>query len=198
MVHKKECTYSSIVVDHDSHRSTCHCAHTTPRSPATHTGGPIATRFFAPHPTVLQVGSTLFVHGGVLGKHVEYGLNRINAETQQWLLGRSGDTPPAFLRGANAVVWARDFSMVDERQCDCEGLKAVLENVPGAQRMVVSGRWHGSNVGAWGFADANCEGVMVVVPGAHSLWWCIATMRHTQTAAGSLGSAHLFVWMLYA
>jgi hypothetical protein len=88
-----------------------------------------------------QVGSTLFVHGGVLPSHVEYGLERINAETRAWLLGQDpstattssssssssnpfarwgaggssaagGDTtkrypPPAFLRGADAVVWAR-------------------------------------------------------------------------------------------
>lgn len=86
----------------------------------------------------VQVGSTLFVHGGVLPSHVEYGLERINAETRAWLMGQdpttattsssssnpfarwaaggssagSGDTsrrypPPAFLRGADAVVWAR-------------------------------------------------------------------------------------------
>jgi hypothetical protein len=88
-------------------------------------GGPITRRFFAPHPTVLQVGSTLFVHGGVLPEHVEYGLERINRETRDWLLGKppgssssgggssssssSGKRlpPPEFLRGADAVVWAR-------------------------------------------------------------------------------------------
>jgi hypothetical protein len=88
------------------------------------TGGPITRRFFAPHPTVLQVGSTLFVHGGVLPSHVEYGLERINRETRDWLMGKppgssggggssssssSGKRlpPPEFLRGADAVVWAR-------------------------------------------------------------------------------------------
>jgi hypothetical protein len=86
----------------------------------------------------VQVGSTLFVHGGVLPSHVEYGLERINAETRAWLLGQDPSTvttsssssnpfarwaaggssaaggntskrypPPAFLRGADAVVWAR-------------------------------------------------------------------------------------------
>lgn len=88
-----------------------------------------------------QVGSTLFVHGGVLPSHVEYGLERINQETRAWLMGddpskattssssasssssfwgggsssassssSSGSRkypPPAFLRGADAVVWAR-------------------------------------------------------------------------------------------
>jgi hypothetical protein len=175
-------------------------------------GGAVATRFFAPHPTVLQVGSTLFVHGGVLPAHVEYGLERINRETEEWLRGdekggvggnggavagggaaagagtaaaaavpwffswrssggggdapSSGTTaaaaaggggarapgaaannnssssqaapppppapatpPPGFLRGGSAVVWARDYSMVDEARCDCDTLEHVLRAV---------------------------------------------------------------------
>jgi hypothetical protein len=94
-------------------------------------GGPITRRFFAPHPTVLQVGSTLFAHGGVLPHHVEYGLERINGETRKWLLGSadsdSGSSKgsgaaeagashangsrraarPWFLFGPDAIVWAR-------------------------------------------------------------------------------------------
>jgi len=94
-------------------------------------GGPITRRFFAPHPTVLQVGSTLFAHGGVLPHHVEYGLERINGETRQWLMGPadsdSGSSKgsgaaeagashangsrraarPWFLFGPDAIVWAR-------------------------------------------------------------------------------------------
>ncbi|KIZ05887.1 Uncharacterized protein MNEG_2066 [Monoraphidium neglectum] len=190
------------------------------RRAALRPGGPLARRFFARHPTVLQVGSTLFVHGGVLPPHVEYGLGRINDETQAWLMGGSPHahsgagssgatgaaagggaaegkqggsgggaaagaagagtagiwswfgskwrgtssqpvaaatatsaaaalqqqqqrqrphphTPPAFLRGAHAVVWARDYSARDEARCDCEMLSSVLEAVPGAKRMVV-------------------------------------------------------------
>jgi hypothetical protein len=111
---------------------------------------------------VLQVGSTLFVHGGVLPAHVEYGLERINRETRAWLLGqdpasassssssdsasssRSPDSsskrypPPAFLRGADAVVWARNFSAREEARCDCDTLQEVLGALPGARRMVVS------------------------------------------------------------
>ena len=173
------------------------------RRAALRPGGPVARRFFARHPTVLQVGSTLFVHGGVLPGHVEYGLGAINGEAQAWLLGggagsgagsgkgdggsgKGGDggggaasptrgggggwwfgrkgagaadskqqqqqqqqqqpssspppTPPqapAFLRGAHAVVWARDYSQRDEARCDCAKLEAVLGALPGAARMVV-------------------------------------------------------------
>lgn len=41
-------------------------------------GGPVSRRFMARNPAVLQIGSTVFVHGGLLPSHVEYGLERIN------------------------------------------------------------------------------------------------------------------------
>ena len=71
--------------------------------------GPVTRRFLAPHPVVLQIGSTVFVHGGVLPAHAAYGVERINAETRAWL---SGEQPrmPGFLNGRHAVVWARDYS----------------------------------------------------------------------------------------
>ena len=72
--------------------------------------GPVTRRFLAPHPVILQIGSTVFVHGGLLPQHIEYGLERINAETRSWMLGQAGATMPAFLSGRDAVVWARDFS----------------------------------------------------------------------------------------
>lgn len=99
-------------------------------------GGPLATRFLAPHPVVLQVGSTLFVHGGVLPEHAEYGLERINQETSNWLLGKVEDMPE-FLAGRSGVVWAREYSAEDARRCDCDTLRRALAMVPGAARMVV-------------------------------------------------------------
>lgn len=100
-------------------------------------GAHIPARFFASHPTVLQVGSSVFVHGGILPEHVRYGLERINTETQQWLLKQEeGIQAPSFLRGASAVVWARDYSL-EEKRCDCTALQEVLQAIPGAARMVV-------------------------------------------------------------
>jgi hypothetical protein len=58
---------------------------------------------------VLQVGASVFVHGGVLPQHAAYGVARINSETRAWL---AGDAPrmPGFLNGRHAVVWSRDYS----------------------------------------------------------------------------------------
>ena len=70
----------------------------------------MARRFLAGHPVVLQVGSTVFVHGGILPQHAAYGLERINAETRAWMAGEAGQEMPAFLGGRDAVVWTRDYS----------------------------------------------------------------------------------------
>jgi hypothetical protein len=122
------------------------------RSKALSPGGAITTRFFAPNSTALQIGSTLFVHGGALPEHVEYGLSRINKETQTWMLGgdKGGghkrgnnndndnnnnnnnngggmmNNKPAFLSGRKAIVWARDYSNEDVNQCDCDALQKAL------------------------------------------------------------------------
>lgn len=100
-------------------------------------GGPLTQRFLAPHPVVLQVGSTLFVHAGVLPEHARFGLERMNRETREWMMGRSGESMPRFLNGSDAVVWARDYSAEDSSKCDCEALQEALSIVPGAERMVV-------------------------------------------------------------
>ena len=85
----------------------------------------------------------MFVHGGVLPAHIEYGLENINKETREWLLGerQEGQRPPSFLTGSNAIVWARDYSAREQGKCNCERLQEVLGAMPGAKRMVVSGAW---------------------------------------------------------
>lgn len=52
-------------------------------------GGPLSSRFLSQHPVVLVVGSSVFVHGGLLPGHVEYGLNRINQEVSSKTLLKS-------------------------------------------------------------------------------------------------------------
>lgn len=71
--------------------------------------GAVTTRFLADHPIALQIGSTVFVHGGVLPQHAELGLERINQETRAWMRGEALRMP-SFLSGRQAIVWAREYS----------------------------------------------------------------------------------------
>jgi len=95
-------------------------------------GGPYA-RLLAKRPTVLIVGDNVFVHGGVLPKHVAYGLEKINAEVRGWLLGESPQ--PDSILVAGSLVWARNYSDdVDGEDCDL--LSEVLQLLS-ARRMIV-------------------------------------------------------------
>ncbi|EIE25532.1 Metallo-dependent phosphatase [Coccomyxa subellipsoidea C-169] len=102
--------------------------------------GAVTARFLADHPIALQIGSTVFVHGGVLPQHAELGLERINQETRAWMRGEALRMP-SFLTGRQAIVWAREYSagapFLDSQRCDCAALEQVLGRLPGAERMVV-------------------------------------------------------------
>jgi len=63
--------------------------------------GHIAQRFFARHHTVLQIGSTVFVHGGILPSHADYGLERINRCAQGTLALHA--FPASFVAWTHAV-----------------------------------------------------------------------------------------------
>lgn len=96
-------------------------------------GGPYARRL-ARRAIVAQVGGNVFVHGGVLPEHLDYGLDRINREARAWMLGKT--PPPQALLSERAPVWARTYSAdpVDARECELLG--QVLRRM-GAVRMVV-------------------------------------------------------------
>ncbi|OMO50346.1 hypothetical protein COLO4_38112 [Corchorus olitorius] len=99
--------------------------------------GPIARRFLANNVTVLVVGDSVFVHGGLLDKHVDYGLEKINEEVRDWINGLMGRRAPAYCKGRNAVVWLRKFSDELAKNCDCSLLEHVLATIPGAKRMIM-------------------------------------------------------------
>lgn len=107
--------------------------------------GPLSQRFLTHQSTVLQVGSNVFVHGGLLPQHVEYGLERINRETSAWIsrplpdpqINDARATEPWFLSGRNGVVWTRNYSERNPKKCDCEVLEQVLASIDGAERIVM-------------------------------------------------------------
>ncbi|MBX3187281.1 MAG: metallophosphoesterase [Labilithrix sp.] len=96
-------------------------------------GGPYAT-LVAERPIFVKVGDSVFVHGGILPKHVRYGLDRMNDEVRDWLLGKQKD-PPAVVVGEDGPVWSRMYSAAPGRE-ECATLGEALSAM-GAKRMVV-------------------------------------------------------------
>lgn len=107
------------------------------RMAALRPGGPISSRFLAPHPIVLVVGGTVFVHGGLLPNHIDHGLEEINNETREWMQGNGKWKGPSYLHGQSSLVWVRKYSDEEEKNCDCDALERALGAVTGAKRMVM-------------------------------------------------------------
>ncbi|KDP35155.1 hypothetical protein JCGZ_10689 [Jatropha curcas] len=99
--------------------------------------GPIANKFLSKNLTVLVVGDSVFVHGGLLAEHVDYGLERMNKEVRDWINGLMQRSAPKYCRGRNAVVWLRKFSDEVPQNCDCSALEHVLATIPGVKRMIM-------------------------------------------------------------
>ncbi|KAI3723488.1 hypothetical protein L2E82_35103 [Cichorium intybus] len=99
--------------------------------------GPIASRFLSKNLTVLVVGESVFVHGGILPHHVAYGLERINEEVRDWITGLKETVSSALVKSRNSVVWLRRFSNKVVEDWDCRMLEHTLETIPGARRMIM-------------------------------------------------------------
>ncbi|KAL6202565.1 hypothetical protein ACLB2K_026273 [Fragaria x ananassa] len=99
--------------------------------------GPVTSRFLSKNVTVLVIGDSVFVHGGLLAKHVKYGLEKMNEEVREWINGVKGRLAPEYCRGGNSVVWLRKFSDEIADKCDCSALEHVLATIPGAKRMIM-------------------------------------------------------------
>lgn len=87
----------------------------------------------AGHNLAMQVGDTVFVHGGLLPAHADAGLDAINGDVRSWMLGE-GPLPEDWI-GSESPVWTRAYSD-DEEPPACDDLTAALETL-GAARMVV-------------------------------------------------------------
>jgi hypothetical protein len=95
--------------------------------------GGVYAKVLAERNLVVQIGDNVFVHGGVLPHHVEYGLERLNSEVRTWLRGDAAR--PDSILGGESPVWTRRYSdEVDEE--DCEILASVLKMLS-AERMIV-------------------------------------------------------------
>jgi hypothetical protein len=96
-------------------------------------GAPYALKL-AQRPAILMLKGNIFVHGGLLPEHVDYGIERINLEYQDWLAGKRPELPKA-LSDENSPIWTRLYSN-PQQAADCEQLQKTLQKA-GAQRMIV-------------------------------------------------------------
>jgi hypothetical protein len=96
-------------------------------------GGPYAKRL-APRGIVAVVGDTVFLHGGLVQKHVQYGIDRMNREVSAWMDGTSRDLP-AIVTAEDGPIWLRRYSAAPDAE-DCRVLAETLAMIP-AKRMVV-------------------------------------------------------------
>ena len=84
--------------------------------------------------TIALVGDTLFVHAGVLPKHVKYGLARINREISAWMNGDRPSPPPIAI-AEDGPIWTRRYSAAPDVE-DCRVLGEAL-SMTSTKRMVV-------------------------------------------------------------
>jgi hypothetical protein len=96
-------------------------------------GGPYA-RKLAEQPIMTKVGDTVFVHGGILPKHVVYGLDRMNDETRAWMLGERAE-PPSVVVAEDAPVWTRSYAGGGGAEA-CRDVADALDKLS-AKRMVI-------------------------------------------------------------
>jgi hypothetical protein len=96
-------------------------------------GGPYAKKL-APRGIVAVIGDTVFLHGGLLPKHVRYGIDRMNREVGAWMDGTAREAP-AIVTAEDGPIWLRRYSESPGAE-DCRVLAETLALIP-AKRMVV-------------------------------------------------------------
>lgn len=86
-------------------------------------------------PVVLLLNETVFVHGGLLPAHAQYGVAQINRAYAEHI-AQGTPLPPLLQDSENTPLWTRIYSLPD-RAADCHRLTEVLQTLK-ARRMVVA------------------------------------------------------------
>lgn len=108
--------------------------------------GPISKRFLSTNQTVVVVGESIFVHGGLLAEHVDYGLERVNEDVSNWIRGLKQKVASHLIKGKDSIVWTRKFSNKLPKNCDCSTLEHVLNTIPGVKRMIMGHTIQGNGI----------------------------------------------------
>lgn len=86
-------------------------------------------------PLIVMVGETVFVHGGVTPQHLSYGIDKLNQESKEWMLGKTM-LPPRLVADDSGPLWTRIYGERELPESACRILDQTLQRL-GAQRMVV-------------------------------------------------------------
>jgi len=96
-------------------------------------GGPYA-KIFGNHNTLMIIGKTLFLHGGLTPKFMDLGIENINKLVSNWMKG-IGPRPP-LITNSKGPLWSRDYSSKISPK-KCIELNVVLNHL-NLTRMVVA------------------------------------------------------------
>jgi hypothetical protein len=97
-------------------------------------GSPYA-RKLAKGASVIVVGDSLFVHGGVRPEHMRHGLGRVNDELAAFMLGEARSVP-ALVSSEESPLWTRVYGQPEPTAASCAMLGQVLDEL-GLKRMVI-------------------------------------------------------------
>jgi hypothetical protein len=95
-------------------------------------GGTWAKKLSA-YPVVIVVNDTVFAHGGVRPSHVDYGIDRMNAEISAWMRGEAALSQA--LAAEDSPFWIRDYGD-DVSEASCAALDLVLKRLSAARLVV--------------------------------------------------------------
>lgn len=84
---------------------------------------------------IVMVGDTVFVHGGVTPQHLRYGIDRLNRESKDWMLGKT-TLPPRLVVDDSGPLWTRIYGEGELSEAACRVLDETLRRL-GAKRMAV-------------------------------------------------------------
>lgn len=85
--------------------------------------------------TVIKIGDNVFVHGGVLPKWADDGIEGINEDVKTWLRGLGAQ--PGATDASDGIVWDRTYSDGTPGASECALLDEALA-ILGAKRMIVA------------------------------------------------------------
>lgn len=98
--------------------------------------GQTVAKRLAKRPSIIQVGENVFVHGGLLARHVRHGLGKINREIQSWMAAPSSRNAPSIATDQRGPLWLRVHSDGVPTASACKDLETALAWLS-AKRLVV-------------------------------------------------------------